>query len=75
MKEETCISLSLRDRTDLGINQLLAERITLQRALPPWPNVPFQKKKKKKMEFIFPTQTMQSEKSYDYKGSLGFLAW
>lgn len=46
MKEETSISLSLRDRTDLGINQLLAERITLQRALPSWPNVPFQKKKK-----------------------------
>lgn len=64
MKEETSISLSLRDRTDLGINQLLAERITLQRALPSWPNVSFQKKKKI-MEFIFPTQTMQSEKSYD----------
>lgn len=64
MKEETSISLSLRDRTDLGINQLLAERITLQRALPSWPNVPFQKKKKI-MEFIFPTQTMHSEKSYD----------
>lgn len=64
MKEETSISLSLRDRTDLGINQLLAERITLQRAFPSWPNVPFQKKKKI-MEFIFPTQTMQSEKSYD----------
>lgn len=53
MKEETCISLSLRDRTDLGINQLLAERITLQRALPPWPNVPFQKKKKKRWSLYF----------------------
>lgn len=46
MKEAACISLSLRGRADLGINQLLAEGIILQAVSSPWPDVPFQKKKK-----------------------------
>lgn len=48
MKEEACISLSLRGRADLGINQLLAGGILLQGILSPWPDVTFLKQKKKK---------------------------